>query len=58
MPSRVAIAPAEVVCRFFTVLGRWNWKNPVVLCSIVDEKNEPGLMGFKVWNPKVRYGYT
>merc|ERR1740138_325227 len=45
--------PAALVKRFFRVYDRWNWKNPVVLCNIQEESDVPGLMGFKVWNPKI-----
>merc|ERR1719313_206136 len=45
-------ATATVAQSFFAVFGRWAWPKPVILCSITEEKNEPGLMGFKVWNPK------
>jgi len=44
--------PASLVKRFFRVYHRWNWKNPVVLCTIKEMPNTPGLMAFKVWNPK------
>lgn len=45
-------ATSALVKRFFRVYDRWNWKNPVLLCPI-RESNVPGLMAFKVWNPKV-----
>jgi len=43
---------SALVNRFFRVYDRWNWKNPVVLCPIREQSNDPGLMAFKVWNPK------
>eukprot|EP00929_Paragymnodinium_shiwhaense_P002143 TRINITY_DN102345_c0_g1_i1.p1 TRINITY_DN102345_c0_g1~~TRINITY_DN102345_c0_g1_i1.p1 ORF type:complete len:704 (-),score=162.44 TRINITY_DN102345_c0_g1_i1:56-2167(-) len=44
--------PAALVKRFFKVYNRWSWKNPVTLCPIREESTVPGLMAFKVWNPK------
>ncbi|KAF4694534.1 hypothetical protein FOZ60_007769 [Perkinsus olseni] len=41
----------QLVRRFFLILSRWNWDNPVTLCPI-RQSNEIGLMSFKVWNPK------
>lgn len=43
---------SALVKRFFRVYDRWNWKHPVVLCPILEMSNTPGLMAFKVWNPK------
>jgi poly(A) polymerase len=47
-------SPSYLVKRFFRVYDRWNWKSPVVLCEIREESDIPGLMQFKVWNPKTR----
>lgn len=44
---------AALVKRFFRLYDRWNWKNPVCLTHIVEMSNTPGLMAFKIWNPKV-----
>lgn len=44
---------SALVKRFFRVYDRWNWKNPVVLCEIIEQSSTTGLMAFKVWNPKV-----
>ncbi|CAE8581994.1 unnamed protein product, partial [Polarella glacialis] len=44
---------AALVKRFFRLYDRWNWKNPVTLCDIREGSNVPGLMAFKIWNPKV-----
>lgn len=49
-------SPSMLVRRFFRMYNRWNWKNPVVLCDIREESDVPGLMAFKVWNPKVHPG--
>eukprot|EP00435_Cladocopium_sp_Y103_P060050 s175_g21.t2 len=42
---------AALVKRFFKLYERWDWNNPVVLTHI-QEKETPGLMMFKIWNPK------
>lgn len=42
---------AALVKRFFKLYERWDWNNPVVLKHI-EEKETPGLMMFKIWNPK------
>eukprot|EP00931_Biecheleriopsis_adriatica_P055391 TRINITY_DN32741_c0_g1_i1.p1 TRINITY_DN32741_c0_g1~~TRINITY_DN32741_c0_g1_i1.p1 ORF type:complete len:686 (-),score=149.02 TRINITY_DN32741_c0_g1_i1:41-1867(-) len=44
---------AALVKRFFRLYDKWNWKNPVVLTHILEKPNTPGLMAFKIWNPKV-----
>lgn len=44
--------PLKICERFFLVYSRWNWSNPVTLCPIV-QSSEVGLMGFKIWNPKI-----
>ncbi|CAJ1436873.1 unnamed protein product [Effrenium voratum] len=44
---------AALVKRFFRLYERWDWKNPVVLTHIQEKPNTPGLMMFKIWNPKV-----
>jgi len=44
---------AALVKRFFRLYDRWNWKNPVLLSNIIEMPNTPGLMAFKIWNPKV-----
>jgi len=44
-------APCQLVNRFFRVYDQWNWSKPVILCDIV-ESLQPGMQGFKVWNPK------
>ncbi|KAF8819548.1 polyA polymerase [Cardiosporidium cionae] len=48
-PNYVA---SQLIERFFRILEQWKWKNPVVLCKIKGPQNIPGLMEFKVWNPK------
>lgn len=45
--------PAALVKRFFKVYSKWNWKNPVVLNTIREQSDIPGLMAFKVWNPRL-----
>lgn len=45
-------AAGPLVKRFFRFYDRWNWKNPVCLCPIREPSTEPGLMAFRVWNPK------
>jgi len=42
---------AALAKRFFRLYVRWEWKNPVALTHM-HEKSEPGLMAFKIWNPK------
>mmetsp|Transcript_74037 Transcript_74037/g.130844 ORF Transcript_74037/g.130844 Transcript_74037/m.130844 type:complete len:649 (+) Transcript_74037:79-2025(+) len=44
---------AALVKRFFRLYDRWNWQNPVILTNIIEMPNTPGLMAFKIWNPKV-----
>ena len=44
--------PLKICEKFFLVYSRWNWSNPVTLCPIT-QSSEVGLMGFKIWNPKV-----
>ena len=38
----------------FLLFSRWNWSNPVILCPIT-QSSEVGLMGFKIWNPKLNH---
>jgi len=45
-------APSQLVNRFFRLYLQWNWTKPVMLCEIVEPRNDPGLSGLKVWNPK------
>jgi poly(A) polymerase len=44
--------PLKICQKFFVVYSRWNWSNPVTLCPIT-QSAEVGLMGFKIWNPKI-----
>ena len=44
--------PLQISNKFFLVFSRWNWSNPVTLCPIT-QSNEVGLMGFKIWNPRI-----
>ena len=46
------MTPLQLCVKFFLVFARWNWSNPVTLCPIT-QSAEVGLMGFKVWNPKI-----
>lgn len=46
-------APNQLVRRFFKIYSLWNWQLPVLLCKIKEYPEVPGLMNFKVWNPKV-----
>eukprot|EP00920_Eleutheroschizon_duboscqi_P020429 GHVT01048423.1.p1 GENE.GHVT01048423.1~~GHVT01048423.1.p1 ORF type:complete len:480 (+),score=34.28 GHVT01048423.1:580-2019(+) len=45
-------APNQLVKKFFKIFARWDWKKPVTLCKIKPAQNTPGLMVFKVWDPK------
>eukprot|EP01054_Gregarina_sp_Poly1_P005099 Gregarina_sp_Poly_1__5098@NODE_26_length_19795_cov_50_913828_g24_i0_p4_GENE_NODE_26_length_19795_cov_50_913828_g24_i0NODE_26_length_19795_cov_50_913828_g24_i0_p4_ORF_typecomplete_len481_score50_62PAP_central/PF04928_17/3e95PAP_RNAbind/PF04926_15/1_3e03PAP_RNAbind/PF04926_15/8_4e22Nrap_D2/PF17403_2/2_9e05_NODE_26_length_19795_cov_50_913828_g24_i01426915711 len=45
-------APNQLLKRFFKIYSLWNWRLPVVLCRIKEYPDVPGLMGFRVWNPK------
>ena len=45
-------ASAIVKC-FFQYYNRWDWKEPVVLCTMEEQSREPGLMQLQVWNPNV-----
>ena len=49
------MTPLQLSVKFFLVFARWNWSNPVTLCPIT-QSAEVGLMGFKVWNPKINSG--
>ena len=49
------MTPLQVVFKFFLVFSRWNWTNPVTLCPIT-QSSEVGLMGFKIWNPRLNSG--
>jgi poly(A) polymerase len=44
--------PLQLVRKFFIIFSRWNWSNPVTLCPI-ETSDEVGLMGFKIWNPRL-----
>jgi poly(A) polymerase len=44
--------PLQICNKFFLVFSRWNWSNPVTLCPIT-QSGEVGLMGFKIWNPRI-----
>merc|ERR1712126_613233 len=41
-----------IVGRFFRIYEKWNWKNAVMLCNIVEHANTPGLSQLKIWNPR------
>lgn len=42
---------SAVVCKFFRIIGRWPWPQPVLLKNIED-----GPLQVRVWNPKVYPG--
>lgn len=42
---------STIISKFFLVYSRWGWPKPILLKSIAPE----GTIGFKVWNPAVRY---
>lgn len=44
--------PLQICAKFFLVFSRWTWTNPVTICPII-HSTEVGLMGFKIWNPKL-----
>lgn len=44
--------PNQIIHKFFKVYMLWNWKYPVVINKIKQPVNVPGLMMFKVWDPK------
>eukprot|EP00922_Rhytidocystis_sp_ex-Travisia-forbesii_P040633 GHVS01060566.1.p1 GENE.GHVS01060566.1~~GHVS01060566.1.p1 ORF type:complete len:631 (+),score=87.29 GHVS01060566.1:126-2018(+) len=46
--------PNQLLCRFFRVYHKWHWSNPIVLCRIKEPQNVPGLMTFKIWNPRTQ----
>ncbi|CEL97701.1 unnamed protein product [Vitrella brassicaformis CCMP3155] len=47
------MSPSQLVHRFFRVYAKWNWKIPILLTRVKEPQSSPGLMGFRVWNPKV-----
>ncbi|XP_954669.1 polyA polymerase, putative [Theileria annulata] len=46
-------APNQLIEKFFRVFSVWQWECPVTLCKIKEPPNIPGLMSFKVWDPRV-----
>ncbi|KAI3657721.1 hypothetical protein MP638_003976 [Amoeboaphelidium occidentale] len=42
---------SAVVCKFFRIIGRWPWPQPVLLKNIED-----GPLQVRVWNPKIYPG--
>lgn len=46
-------APNQLIEKFFRVYSVWQWECPVTLCKIKEPPNIPGLMSFKVWDPRV-----
>lgn len=40
---------ASIVSRFFSIMSRWKWPQPVLLRPLED-----GPLQVRVWNPKVR----
>lgn len=45
-------APSQLVNRFFRLYLQWNWTKAVMLCEIMEPREDPGFAGLKVWNPK------
>ena len=45
-------APATLVQKFFLVLSKWDWPQPVLLKQPVPA--EENKLGFPVWDPRVR----
>jgi poly(A) polymerase len=43
-------AAATVVHKFFMVFAKWPWNKP---CLLRDNKDDPGNLGFVVWDPRV-----
>lgn len=43
-------AAATVVHKFFMVFAKWPWNKP---CLLRDNKDDPGNLGFPVWDPRV-----
>ncbi len=42
-----------VIGKFFRIIGKWGWPQPVLLKNIED-----GPLQVRVWNPKVLYSFT